>query len=128
MTREELLAPLSLPVESFEGWEPVPLMFDGKHAGTLIVKGMEVHFAFTSRPGMCVRRIGRQMLAPVLDRYGMLTTRVPKDMTGAKKFVQRVGFKFTWQDDDFEYFMLTTLPWERKTKENVTCHPSLLLS
>lgn len=123
MTREELLAPLGLPVESLEGWEPVPLMLDGEHAGTLIVKGMEVHFAFTSRPRICVRRIGRQMLAPVLDRYGMLTTRVPRGMAGARKFVQRVGFKFTWRDNDFDYFMLTTLPWERKTKEGASCHP-----
>ena len=45
MTREELLAPIGLPPETLEGWEPVPMMIAGKHAGTLIVKGMEVHFA-----------------------------------------------------------------------------------
>jgi hypothetical protein len=57
------------------------------------------------------------MLAPVLDRFGMLTTKVPKDMIASKRFVQRVGFKPTWQDEDFDYYLLTTLPWERKTKE-----------
>jgi len=48
MTREELLAPIGLPLETLEGWEPVPMMIAGKHAGTLIVKGMEVHFAVAS--------------------------------------------------------------------------------
>lgn len=122
MTREELLAPLGLPIELLDAWEPVPLIIDGKHAGTLIVKGMEVHFAFTSRPTASVRRVGREMLAPILDRYGMLTTRVPRSLRAAKKFVQRVGFEFTWQDHEFDYFMLSTLPWERKTKESRECH------
>lgn len=117
LTREELLSPLSIPLDSLEGWDAVPLVIDNKHAGTLIVRGMEVHFAFTERPTICVRRVGREMLAPVLDRFGMLTTKVPKDMIASKRFVQRVGFKPTWQDEDFDYYLLTTLPWERKTKE-----------
>lgn len=117
MTREQLLAPLKLPAEALEGWEAVPLLIDGKHAGTLIVKGMEVHFAFTERPTICVRRAGREMLAPILDRFGMLTTRVPRAMGSAKRFIQRVGFKPTWRDKDFDYYMLTTLPWERKSRE-----------
>lgn len=123
MTREELLEPLGLPRELLNDWEAVPLVIDGNHAGTLIVKGMEVHFAFTSRPTVCVRRVGRELLAPVLDKYGMLTTRVPRELNAAKKFVRRVGFEFTWRDKEFDYFMLTTLPWERKAKEGIECHP-----
>jgi hypothetical protein len=117
LTRKQLLAPFNLTYGSLDEWDAVPLLIDNKHAGTLIVQGMEVHFAFTKKPTICVRRAGREMLAPVLDKFGMLTTKVPKDMTDSKKFVQRVGFKPTWQDEDFDYYLLTTLPWERKTKE-----------
>jgi len=114
MTREELLAPIKLPLETLEGWEPVPLMLAGKHAGTLIVKGMEVHFALIERPAGSVRKAVREMLEPVFDRFGMLTTRVPRAMGKTKKFVRRLGFKPTWNDSDFEYYLLSTLPWERR--------------
>jgi hypothetical protein len=114
MTREELMAPLDLEPKDLEGWEPVPLMLAGKHAGTLLVKGMEVHFAIIERPAGSVRKAVREMLEPVLDRFGMLTTRVPRTMSKAKKFVRRLGFKPTWNDGEFEYYLLSTLPWERK--------------
>ncbi len=113
MTREELLAPIKLPAEALEGWEPVPLMIAGRHAGTLIVKGMEVHFALIDRPKGSVRKAVREMLAPVFDRFGMLTTRVPRTMSKSKRFVRRLGFKPTWNDSEFEYYLLATLPWER---------------
>jgi hypothetical protein len=114
-TDDQLLA--SIGLDGLEGWDPVPLMFNGEHIGTLIVRGMEVHFAFTKIPQSSIRRAARQMLAPVLDKFGMLTTRVPKGMLASEKFVRRVGFKKTWHDDTYDYYMLTTLPWERKAKE-----------
>lgn len=114
MTREEMLAPIGLPPEDLEGWEPVPLMIAGKHAGTLIVKGMEVHFALIERPAGSVRKAVREMLAPVFERFGMLTTRVPRAAGKDKRFVRRIGFKPIWNDNEFEYYLLSTLPWERR--------------
>jgi len=114
MTREELLAPINLPAEILDGWEPVPMVLAGKHAGTLIVKGMEVHFALIERPTGSVKKAVREMLAPVFDRFGMLTTRVPRAMGKHKRFVERLGFKQTWKDNEFEYYLLSALPWERK--------------
>jgi hypothetical protein len=117
VTREELAAPLNLPEEALEGWDMVPLLIEGKHAGTLIVRGMEVHFAVTERPTACVRGPVRKMLEPVFDRYGMLTTKVPKGLGRAKRFVQRLGFKPTWRDQNFQYYLLPALPWGRPKKE-----------
>lgn len=118
MTREELLAPFD-PAEDYAGWDLAPLMVAGQHIGTLLVKGMEVHFGLLpgETPKACVRRPVREMLAPAFSRFDMLTTRVPHGMQAEKRFVQRVGFQPSWRDDNFEYFVLSELPWERKPQE-----------
>jgi hypothetical protein len=122
MTRDQLSAPLKLPAEMLDGWELVPLTIAGEHAGTLMVKGMEVHFAIVDTPRASSRGAVREMLGPVFDRYGMLTTRVPHGLRSAEKFVRRLGFKKTWADSDFKYYLLSAMPWEKPKKE-ATCHP-----
>lgn len=79
------------------------------------VQGTEIHVEFT-RPGAVLRNRVREFLAPLLDRHGFLTTRVPIGWSKHRRFVERLGFRLTWNDNEYEYFMLTELPFSRKEK------------
>lgn len=128
MTNEELLEPIVAAIELesglernlikayLAGWEAIPAMHEGRHVATAILRGTEIHFAFASgwRPRACERRRIREFLAPLLGRRGFLTTRIKHSKPEQKKFVERVGFNPTWQDNDCQYYLLGRLPFERK--------------
>lgn len=128
MDREAVLEPLISSIrrgtaysrfdilKALEPWEALPVLMDGEHIGSAIVNGTEIHFALVPewRPAFSLRGVIREFLTPLLERRGFLTTRVRHERPGEKHFVQRLGFKPTWKDTQFEYFMLGCLPFERK--------------
>ena len=128
MNREVLLEPIVASIRQgmslakqdilkyLEDWELIPVEMDGQHAAIVIAKGTEIHIAFVEgyRPKACQRRTYKGFLKPLFDRHGYITTRVPHHRLKQKKFVQRVGFKPTWKDENFEYYMLASMPFERK--------------
>lgn len=81
----------------------------------LIKQGTEVHvFLSPEWRGKLIRRKNvREFIAPLLAEHEFLTTRLPCGSHN-KSFVERVGFKHTWTDGTFDYFMLTSLPFERR--------------
>ena len=99
-------------------WEVVPLQLAGQHVGTAVMKGTEIHFALVPgwRPKSCQRGVVKAFLGPLISRRGFLTTRVPHHRLSQKRFVERVGFKPTWKDGNFEYYLLGSVPFERKKK------------
>lgn len=122
MEREALLLPIceaagGVPTSTFDGWEIVPGFIDGEHACTLIANGTEVHFYAVPawRRRLVLRERTQAFLSPLLERFGFLTTRIHNDRWGNKqrRFVERVGFKPTWADNQFQYYMLGTLPFAR---------------
>ena len=121
VSRLSLLSPLwedskeVLP-ETFEGWEIIPGFINQVHVATAILKGNEIHFGIKHefRRRLIQRKRTRDFLAPLLERKSFLTTRVIRKDIVKQKFVERIGFKATWNDDLFQYFILTTLPFERK--------------
>lgn len=130
MTHAELLAPIVRSVRDstgmsgpqiediFADWDLVPVTVDGQHVGTFAVMGTEVHFALVPgwRPRASYRGLVRQVLQPLFEEHGFLTTRVAHERPDQKKFVQRVGFEPTWQSEHGTFFMLTKLPFERKAQ------------
>lgn len=99
-------------------WEAVPGYIDGVQVAAIIKKGTEVHFAISHehRGKTINRRRAREFLAPLLEEMGYLTTKLLHKYKGQQRFIERIGFKKTWSDDRFNYFMLTELPFERKSK------------
>lgn len=99
-------------------WEAVPGHIDGVQVAAIIKKGTEVHFAIDHeyRGKTINRRRVREFLAPLLDEMGYLTTKLLHKYKGQQRFIERIGFKKTWSDERFNYFMLTELPFERKSK------------
>ena len=90
------------------GWELAVSKCGGCRAA---LRGTEIHVEFT-RPGVINRGRVREFLGPLLERQGYLTTRVPGGDSRAR-FVTRLGFRPTWSDDEFSYYMLTELPFSR---------------
>lgn len=121
MTREELLQPVldaagGADASAFTGWEVVPGYLDGQHAATAVVKGTEIHFAIVPqfRRKAVLRCRAQEFLRPLLERRGFLTTRVLLESEDNKRFVERVGFKPTWHDETFQYYLLGQLPFARR--------------
>jgi hypothetical protein len=118
MTREELLRPLvagEFDASVFDDWEVVPGYIDGKHAATAVLKGTEIHFGIVPefRRKAILRSRTQEFLRPMLERRGFLTTRVLRTSTAQKRFVERVGFKPTWADETFQYYLLGQVPFVR---------------
>ena len=63
-------------------------------------------------PGMTRKNV-LAALRPIMDEFGMITTRVPITETD-HKLRDVLGFKQTWADERFTYFAMTELPWSRK--------------
>lgn len=103
-------------LDYFKDWDALPLVIAGQHVATAVVKGTEIHFALVpgKRPPGSTRGAVRAFLSPLLDKHGFLTTRVQHHRLDQKRFVQRVGFKPTWRDDQFDYYLLGALPFTRK--------------
>ena len=129
MTREALLEPIISSVRKgtalsrytildyFADWDVLPFEFEGQHVWTMVAKGTEVHFALAPgwKPKASMRGAVRAFIKPVFDRHGFLTTRVMHGRLAQKEFVKRIGFKPTWKDGDVEYYLLGSLPFERKS-------------
>ena len=127
MDREALLEPIIRSIREgtnmsrydvlriLEDWEVIPGYLGGVHVCTTVIKGTEVHFAIVPEHRKQVILKGRtqEYLEPLFDRLGFLTTRVPHGATSKQKFVQRIGFKPTWTDANFQYYLLGQLPFAR---------------
>ena len=100
---------------TFEGWEIIPGYVNQEHVCTAILKGNEIHFGIKPefRKKLIQRKRTREYLKPLLDRKSFLTTRVILENEVKQKFVERLGFDATWSDEQFQYYILTKLPFER---------------
>lgn len=95
----------------------VPLEIDGETAGVAAVDGTEIHFALAEdwRGRAITRARTREFLAPLIARRGYLTTRAEMPDAERRSFLERLGFRRTWtQDNGIEHYMLTCLPFDKK--------------
>lgn len=121
MTREQYLRPIldavgGADASAFDGWTVVPGFIDGQHAATAVVNGTEIHFALVPefRHKAVLRQRTQEFIRPLLKQWGFLTTRVPLASRAKQRFVERVGFKQTWADEKFQYYLLGELPFARR--------------
>jgi hypothetical protein len=76
------------------------------------LNGTEIHVEF-KRTGVITRRKVREFLGPLIDQSGFLTTRCEAGDSRSRRFIEKIGFQFTWADDRFEYFLLDRLPFSK---------------
>ena len=98
---------------SAEGWDVVKHFDDnGNCDGIAIQKGTEWHCQLLD--GFKLGRTDmREFLRPMFEKHGHLTTRVRIEDAGNQRFNKVFGFKKTWSDGVFNYYILTALPFER---------------
>lgn len=120
MTREQLLQPFcemagGFAASIFDDWEVIPAHVGTTHVATAILKGSEIHLYVLPQHRLQVLMRGRmqKFIEPLMEEFGFLTTRVLHEQRVQKQFVERVGFKPTWQDNTFQYYMLGRLPFAR---------------
>jgi hypothetical protein len=97
----------------FEGWE----VTYHQDAAAALTKGQEIHFVVAQewRKRLIQRQLTQAFLAPLLAKAGgMLTTRVLREAAGPQKFVERIGFEKTWEDEKFKYYALCSAPFQRR--------------
>jgi hypothetical protein len=106
------LETLGVGPEALDGWSVKVAQRDGRDVGFFLQRGPEVHMLAFEDGAMSRRNITAH-LAPVLDEFGYVTTRVPVGETDHK--LRRVlGFEMTWQDNSFTYWAMTEMPFARK--------------
>lgn len=95
-------------------WDVIPYTQDGELVGAAMMNGSEFH-CFTKPSFELRRKAMREFLEPLFARHGMLTTRVHHNDTANQRFNAAFGFKKTWSDDQFHYYIMAELPFgERK--------------
>lgn len=101
-------------LEEWEVFEAIDT--DGELIGTVIAKGTEVHICVkpSCRKLKITRRNVKQLIWPIYDRMGFLTTRVNVGDDDRRRFVEKFGFQETWADDRFAYYMMTEKPYEKR--------------
>jgi hypothetical protein len=100
----------------FLSWEVVPGFINGEVVCCAILKGTEIHFSITEpwRKRAIQRHRARAFLKPLLEKKTYLTTRVVNTDPIKRRFIERLGFKPTWTDQTFTYFLLGKLPFEKE--------------
>lgn len=90
ITEEQFLA-------SLDGWESEAIYdSNGDLLGGIMRKGPELHFVTTGKS--IPRRIMRQVLEPIFDEYGYVTTRTPKHEERQLRFNRAWGFVVIGED------------------------------
>mgnify|MGYP002139679290 FL=1 len=97
------------------GWTLHPWMAGDEMACIAIMHGPEIHFVAAPkwRRRLILRERTRAFLAPLMERRGYLTTRAAPD-DGHRPFLERLGFRFTWNDGLHDHFMLHELPFGKE--------------
>lgn len=98
-------------------WEFVEYEQGHGPAAIAALHGTEIHFAIAPayRHRLMFRERIREFLSPLFEARGFLTTRVHRASATQETyaFITRLGFELTDADEATDYFMLSTLPYER---------------
>lgn len=98
---------VGVDVSALKGWELRPV---GTSA-VLMINGPEIHVAALKdvRGRWITRKAIRENLCPLLQKYGLLTTKVMHDNPAGQDFVQRIGFHEIRRDERMRYYELKEL-------------------
>jgi hypothetical protein len=111
----DYLATLDVGPDALDGWTVQTAQRAGEDAGFVVTNGPEIHFVAIDGKLVISRRNLIACLSPLLDAYGYVTTRVPA-AENDHKLREVLGFEHTWSDENFSYWALTKLPFQRTVK------------
>lgn len=93
------------------GWTETAAYARGRRVALTLTKGCEIHIIPIEHKKMMTRKNIKACLKPLLEQFGMVTTRYPIN-EGVPRLMKKLGFERTWDDGLMSYWMLTQLPYE----------------
>lgn len=79
---------------------------------SVITQGSEVHFLLKTKS--ITRPMFRDVLGPLIHRYGRATTRCPLGAVENIYFVERIGFRRVGADAHFIHFEIDNVPFQNR--------------
>ncbi len=93
--------------------EVVPYIDDGELTAVAVLLGSEFHCHTT--PAFRFKRAKlREFMRPLVERDGFLTTRLAHGDTANRRFNKLFGFRETWSDANYNYYVLSDVPFSEK--------------
>lgn len=97
-------APKETFIAGLEEWDIYPVLRDGEIVVIISTNGPAMHFAtmHTGRP--ITRSIVREVLEPLIKKYGYAVTKTPKYEERQRRFNELIGFVMVGEDEyDIHY-------------------------
>lgn len=92
-----------------EGCEVTPKEIDGEIIGATLTRGPDFHFiTFGHRKSLPAALIA-DCLQPIIDEYGYVRTRTPKEDMRQHRFNLLIGFDVQSSDEFYTYFRMERL-------------------
>ena len=98
--------------DALDGWTIQTAQRAGEDVAFVLTRGPEIHMLSIAERRAMSRRNIAEFIAPLLDRFGYCTTRVPLAEMD-HRLRDALGFSRTWSDDNFSYWVLTRLPYQK---------------
>lgn len=86
--------------ENVKDWDIIPVVQRNHMFGGVMVKGNEIHVGFAKKPTASIRGNIKNILHPLLNKYGFVVTTVSKNNLNGLKFCKRLGFVEVNEDAD----------------------------
>ena len=93
-------------VASLDGWEIEPIEIDGVVAFAILTKGPELHYDSFGTGHPIPLKLFAKRIWGVVDKYGYLITRTPKEDIRQQKINLRFGCVVTGEDEYDIHFRL----------------------
>lgn len=106
------MTPEQLAIIGEGGWTLSQAFRAGRHVANVFSKGSEIHLEILDARRAMTRKNTLEFLKPIFDEYGYVTTRVPLDET-EHRLRDVLGFKYMWSDNEYSYWCLTELPFQK---------------
>lgn len=91
-------------INGLSDWDIYPVMADSKILLIVATNGPHMHFETMSTGRPITRRIVRQVLEPLIEKYGYAVTKTPKTEMRQRRFNELIGFVMVGEDEyDIHY-------------------------
>lgn len=97
---------------NLHGWDVKIAQRAGVDVAICVSKGPELHFVTLVDGKAMSRKNIIEALEPIYSKYGYVTTRVPICEENHRLRL-KLGFVKSWEDNDFTYWALTELPYQK---------------
>lgn len=99
---------------SLDGCVIEPFESDGQLAFVTVVHGPEFHFVSLGTGATISIKMIRDSVQPIIDRYGYVQTRTPKDDVRQRRINEKIGFTIEAEDEAWVLYRMTTPIWARR--------------